>query len=188
MPPKLLSMKKWWYNIQRYFFNRALAEAISTQQHKHTVINLRDAKTIGILYNSSNPDNDIIITRFTEQLKRDAKTVEILGFVDDKKVDHKADILVMNSNHINWCMVPSDEKPLTFATKNFDLLLCCFTEEILPLEYIAALSKARWRVGVYNERKTTLYDMMVNLDGKIDLNYLLQQMIIFLNKINYDTK
>lgn len=181
-------MQKWWYSLQSYFFNRALSEAVGIAKQKHTVINLNDAKTIGILYNSTNPDNDIIITRFAEQLKRDGKTVEIMGFVNDKKVDHKADILVMNTKHISWYLKPIDEKPLAFAAKNFDLLLCCFTEEVLPLEYIATISKARWRVGVYDEKKTNLYDMMVNLNGKTDLNYLLQQMTNFLNKINYDTK
>lgn len=181
-------MQTWWYNFQRYFFNRALAEAIGAAKQKHTVINLQDAKTIGILYDSTNPDNDIIITRFAEQLKHDGKTVEVMGFINDKKVDHKADILVMNPHHISWYMKPTDEKPLAFAAKNFDLLLCCFTEEVLPLEYIAAVSKARWRVGVYDDKKTALYDMMVNLNDKTGLNYLLQQMTNFLNKINYDTK
>ncbi|MCS6934761.1 MAG: hypothetical protein NZM35_06405 [Chitinophagales bacterium] len=177
---------KWWYNIQRYFYRKALNEALRQTKELRSIINLPDAQTIGILYDSSDADNDILITRFAEQLKRDGKQVEILGFINDNKTDHKADIKVMNTAHISWCLVPVHETALDFARKRFDLLLCCFTREILPLEYIAAISRARWRVGVYDERKTALYDFMINIGGRRDLSYLLSIITSYLNKIHYD--
>lgn len=157
-------------------------------QRKSVLTNLHNANTIGILYDSTNPDNDIVITKFAEGLRGQGKTVEILGFVDDKKIDHKADIQIFNSKSLNWIRVPADEKATKFAGQNFDLLFAAFTVENKPLEYIARTSQSGWRVGSYDEKKTDFYDLMINVGDKKELPYFLEQATYFLNKIQYDSK
>jgi hypothetical protein len=160
---------------------------MNTLKVPRAVINFDDAHSIGIIYDSTNPDNDIIITRFAENLRQQGKTVEILGYVDDKKIDHKADIVVFNKKNLSWARVPKDERVEQFATKKFDLLLACFTAANLPLEYVAGISQARWRVGVFNESKLACYDMMIKTGENSNLQYLLDQTIYFLKQIRYDS-
>jgi hypothetical protein len=176
---------EFWNKIKKRFYNASLANRVKDIKTGRSVISLNDAQYIGILYNSTNPDNDIVITRFAEILRRQNKTVEILGFVDDKKIDHKADIGIFNKSNLTWCDVPQGEKAEKFAAQNFDLLLACFVEGNLPLEYIACISAARWRVGVYSSDKTNCYDMMVNVAQRAELPYLLEQIVHFLNQIKY---
>ncbi len=184
---KFIDMKIW-DDIRNYFYKKALAEKMESAKVKRAITNLADAKTVGVIYDSTNPDNDIIITRFAENLRKQGKQVELLGFVDDKKIDHKADIQVFNKTRLTWTRVPNDPRVDAFTAKNFDLLLACFTGENFPLEFVAATAKAKWRVGPYAAGKVAYYDMMINMSGKSDLAYLLEQMVNFLNNIKYDSK
>lgn len=179
---------KIWDDIRNYFYRKTLSDKLAGLKAKRQITNLADARTIGIIYDSTNPDNDIIITRFAENLRKQGKQVEILGFVDDKKIDHKADIQVFNNTKLSWTRVPNDTRVDAFNAKDFDLLLACFTGTNFPLEYVVATSNAKWRVGPYAEGKTAYYEMMINLGGKTELAYLLEQMVNFLNNIKYDSK
>jgi hypothetical protein len=168
--------------IKEHFYQSVLKQKGS--KSKRAITNLDDAKTIGIIYDSTNADHDITVTKFAEMLRNKGKTVEIMAYINDKKVDHKGDIAIFNPKVVNWYEVPLDERVNAFINKPFDLLLCPITNDCKPLEYIAYLSKAKYRVGAFNEQKTACYDLMIEMGNKTDLNYLLQQMVHFLGKLN----
>jgi hypothetical protein len=179
---------KWWDELRNYFYRKNIEQKLAGLKRKSMLTNLHDAQTVGILYDSTNPDNDIIITKFAESLRHQGKTVDILGFVDDKKIDHKADVQIFNSKSLSWTRVPADERATKFAAQNFDLLFAAFTAENKPLEYIARTSAAKWRVGSYDQKKTDFYDLMINMGDKTELQYFIEQATYFLNKIQYDSK
>ena len=179
---------KYWDRLRNYFYKRALEKRVRNLNIQHHIINLSDAKTIGIVYDSTNPANDTVITAFAEKLRGQGKQVEILGFIDDKKIDSKPGVTIFNKKNLSWTLAPQDERVDKFAAQKFDLLLGCFTSENLPLEFVTRISRARWRIGAYTENKTDCYDMMVNVSGKNDLAYLLEQTTYFLNQIKYDKK
>jgi hypothetical protein len=171
--------------IKNHFYQDVLKQR-GIIRPKRTITNLNDAQAIGILYDSSNPDHDITITKFAEMLRGKGKTVEIMAYIDDKKVDHKGDIAIFNPKAVNWYGVPIDERVDRFCSKPIDLLICAILTESRPLEYIAYLSKAKYRIGPFDERKTHCYDLMIEMGSKSDLDYLLYQMVHFLEKINAD--
>jgi hypothetical protein len=167
-------------------FYQSVLKQRSANSTKHSIINMADAKTVGVIYDSTNPDNDIIIARWSEMVRNKGKAVEVMAYLDDKKIDHKADVNIFNRKAVNWYGVPIDARVDAFCNKNFDLLICAMTTENKPLEYIAYMSKAKYRVGAFAEDKTRFYDLMIQIDGKHDLNYLLQQMMHFLEHIKYN--
>ncbi|MBK7147779.1 MAG: hypothetical protein IPH78_02910 [Bacteroidetes bacterium] len=179
---------KIWDDIKLFFYKRALAEQLKNLKCSRKVTNLEDAKSIGVIYDSTNPDNDIIVTKFSEELRKQGKTVQLMGYVHDTKIDHKADITVFNKNNLSWYMVPKDARVDKFVSEPFDLLFAANTSKNLPLEFIARLSKAKWRVGPFDAQKTDCYDLMVNTSGKTEVNYFLQQATHFLKQIRYDSK
>ena len=179
---------KYWDDIRNYFYKIKLEDRTKNLSVKHEVINMNDAKTIGIVYDSTDPANDSAVAAFAEQLRGQNKQVEILGFINDKKIDSKSGVTIFNKKNLSWTLAPDDERVDKFAAQPFDLLLGCFIGPNLPLEFITRISKARWRVGAYTESKTDCYDMMVNVSDKTDINYLIQQTTYFLNQIKYDSK
>jgi len=177
-----------WDKIRNYFYRKNIAKKLEGFKPERILTNLHDAKTVGIVYDSTNPDNDIIITKFAEHLRAEGKTVSTLGFIDDKKIDQKADVLIFNTKNLSWNRTPNDERVEKFAAEKFDLLFAAFTSESFPLEYVARTSKSKWRLGTFDEKKTEYYDMMINMSGKNDLQHFLEQSTHFLNKIQYDSK
>ena len=173
---------KFWNNIRNFFYRKRWKQALAGVKVGRSIINLQDAATVGIIYESS-PANDSVIAAFADGLRKEGKKVEVVGFVNDKKIVSKPGIVVLNSNNVSWAKVPKGEGVDKFAGTRFDLLLACFTAENLPLEYIAGISRAAWRVGAYSNNKTECYDMMINLGGRKELPYLLEQMASFLNRI-----
>ncbi len=178
---------KYWDRLKNYFYRRTLDERVKNLNVKHNIINWNDAKSIGIVYDSTNADNDTVIAGFAQRLREQNKVVEILGFVNDKKIDTKDGVTVFNKKNLTWTEVPDDERVEKFVAQKFDLLLGCFIGENLPLEFVTRISNARWRVGAYVENKTDCYDMMVNVSGKTELPYLIEQTTYFLNQIKYDS-
>lgn len=179
---------KWWDNLKRYFYKKNLVEQLALVKVNRQVINYNDVKTVGLIYDSTNPANDVVVGKFVERLNGDGKTVEILGFVNDKKIESKPGLNIFNKKEVSWTNVPQSEKALTFAKGKYDLFIGCFIGENLPLEYLAAVSEARWRMGAYTEKKTELYDMMINTGERNDIDYFLNQTIYFLKQIKYDSK
>lgn len=179
---------KFWDNIKFYFYKKKIAQQLNASTTQRVLTNLSDANSVGIIYDSSNAANDIVISKFSDSLRQQGKSVDVLTFVNDTKTNDKVGIMLFNKKNINWISVPDGEMVEKFAAKKFDLLFACFTGENLPLEYIAAVSKAKWRVGVYSPIKTDYYDLMVKTEGQQDVSYFLQQATIFLNRINYDSK
>lgn len=172
-------------NIKNRLYRSVLRDQGSNRP-KRTIINLSDAQTIGIIYDSSDPDHDITITKFAEMLRNKGKKVDIMAYINDKKIEHKGDIALFNPKTVNWYGIPLDERVSAFCNKTFDLLICPLLAESKPLEYIAYLSKAKYRIGPYDARKTYCYDLMIQMGTKKNLDYLLQQMVFFLDKIKYD--
>lgn len=177
-----------WQKFQNYFFQRNLKSKLSGPKVKRSLTNLTDAKTVGIVYESGSPDNDIIITKFAEELRKQGKIVEVLNYVHDTKIDHKADVTVFNKSTISWCLVPNDERVDKFIAKPFDVLFAAYTAKSLPLDYVVSLSHSKCRVGVFEESKTHQFELMVNTNAKADLTYFLQQATHYLNQIHYDSK
>lgn len=171
--------------IKNSFYNSVLKQR-GTPRPQRSITNLNDAHSVGIIYDSTNPDNDITVTKFAEMLRNKGKTVEILAFINDKKVDHKGDIIIFNPKAVNWYGIPLDQRVDAFCNKPFDLLICGLLQESRPLEYIAYLSKARYRVGPFDEKKTYCYDLMIEMGNQKTLGYLLQQMANFLETIKYN--
>jgi hypothetical protein len=168
--------------IKNSFYESVLKQKGSNRPPRK-ITNLNDARSIGIIYDSTNPDHDITITKFAEMLRNKGKTVEIMAYVNDKKIDHKGDIALFNPKAVNWYGVPLDPRIAPFCNKPFDLLICAILQESKPLEYIAYLSKAKYRVGPFDEKKTYCYDLMIEMGNKTDPNYLLKQMVHFLENI-----
>jgi hypothetical protein len=177
-----------WERFKNYFYQNDLADALKAGKAVRQLTNLNDAKHIGVLYDSTYASNDIVITKFAESLRQSGKQVELLGYVNDPKIDHKADIKIYNSKGVNWYGAPTDERALDFSKIKFDLLLCCYTNQSSSLEFLARTSLAKWRVGTYAPNKTACYDMMINTGGKNEIGYLIEQIKNFLNNIHYDNK
>ena len=170
--------------LQSYFHQLSLRKKLRALKIEREFVNLEKARTIGLLYNATSPDHNIIVTKFSELLKRKKKKVTLLGYVDNKTSFEDPGVPLFNKKDLNWKLEPVNDRARRFIEKDFDILINAFIGDNLPLEYIAALSRAKYRVGEYSPTKTSSLELMINLGNRTELQYLLDQISHYLNLIN----
>jgi hypothetical protein len=174
--------------ILYWFHNKALKEALSKTQHAHKTVSLETAKTMCILFNAEDPANETVIKKLMTQLQQQGFKIEVMGYIS--KLPKNRGRVIFNyftRKEVSWHLVPANNIIENFANTPFDILLNLYTEEILPLEYISAIAKSKFRIGRYIEKKNFYCDMMISLIEKDNLESLIQQIMHYLNKINTTT-
>lgn len=175
---------KWLNNIKQFlYFKKLRFDAKANAKVSREMLNIKNAQKIGILFNASSAQDIMTVSKYAEDLKAAQKEVKLLAFQNNEKKDNK-DPRFINQLDVNWFNIPSSEKIENFHQHNFDILICAFLDECLPLEYIAATSNAKFRVGAFSDAKTKYFELMINTKRNQSLKYLLEQIHHFLQVIN----
>jgi hypothetical protein len=174
--------------IGRYYFKKDLAKSIRNR----TLINLRDARKIGILYSLDDVTDYDVVSEFVTRLQHDHKEVKALGFVKNKNLVSrflpKLSYDFFSAKDVNLFYKPVDSKVRDFINREFDVLIDLSMKETLPLLYIAGCSMAQCRVGKFSEDNTACYDLMIDVGPTTLIKDFIDQIIHYLTIINSDTK
>ena len=152
---------------------------------KRSSMYLDNASSVGILFDGTEPEDRKLVLDFAEKLKKAGKKVKLLAFFDNKLKSADFTFLHFNRLQLDFALRPKTRDVTEFIGQEFDLLLNLSNRSILPLDYIAALSRAKFRVGPFTE-KTFCYDLMMDQSGKKDLGAFLQQVIFYMKKMRPD--
>ena len=85
-----------------------------------------------------------------------------------------------SSKDINWFEKPSNKFIDDFINKEFDILIDFNLNNNLSSTYIVGVSKAKFKLGVFDENKTDIYDFMIKLEDSTNLNEFIKQLIHYL--------
>ena len=140
----------------------------------HRPISISNAEKIGILFHADNEPERKAVQVYAEALKLKGKEVQLLGYL--KHRNHQVDYLFpyITPKDANWFGKPKGGTIGYFIKYPFDLLINFSLKEILPLEYIAALSHAGFRVGFNEKGVLRAYDCVFLADHGRDTNGLIE--------------
>ena len=141
---------------------------------------MNTATDIGIIFDASDVEKTAIINQFADSLRAGKRKIHLFGYYNIPKPAINFNFPYFNKKNLNWYLEPQGVLVEEFIQRKFDILINACTEEILPLEYIAALSQASFRVGLYNPSKLFCYDFMVDFKEK-NLKGLVEQFRHYLN-------
>jgi hypothetical protein len=162
-------------NIKNLFHRYFLKKELKFHSIDRNVINLDTAKEIGIIFYAKTPDDTNVINHFASYLKEQKKKVNILAFYNSKKTAINFNFPYFNKKDINWHFEPVSQNVNEFIQKKFDILINLVVGDCPPLEYVSALSNAHFRVGKYENNKMYCADMLIDIKGNSDINYLVEQ-------------
>ncbi len=146
-------------------------------------IGLNEARKIGLLVNATDEAHLKAALALADRLKKQNKEVELLVFAGKtKSVDSPAAYPVFGIKELDWAFRPKADHVADFMARSFDLLFY-FSQKSEPvLDYIMALSAARFRVGPYVEAHQVC-DLMVVPD-KADARAFADLMMYYLERLN----
>jgi len=172
--------KKIFYKIN---YSRKLS---GVKKLKKNVKGFDRAKSFGILFDGTSDKDVKLIKNYVSNLKSKGKTVEMLGYINSKNTNETAHYFFSNED-LNWYSVPTSKQVEDFINKDFDIFMGLHTKSYEPLDYITALSKADFKIGMYRKAHDEFYDLMVegSQTKKMDnLSTLIDQVDHYVKIIN----
>lgn len=180
---KLLDRIKEWLGRRR-LLREALAE------RKAVVRNLAQAGKVGIVYHVTDEASFQQVRNYVKKVKEELgiNRIMALGFVDEKQLPHymhaKLNFDAFTQKELNWYRIPSGNTVENFIAEEYEVLIDLTLEDVLPVQYIVARSRARFKVGRYSETNRHLLDMMIDMAGSQSLPQLITQVDRYLMMVN----
>lgn len=169
--------------ITRYIASYQIKKIASAPREKQ-FIKLPDAKSVGIVFDATNADEFELIKKFIQQLKEYTKGIHAIGFVDNKITPNysyiKTDIDLFNKKELKNLYQPLSPYIKTFMETERDILIDANVGNKLPLQYIAAASKAKCKVGQHTPGNERMHDVLLNVGPNRGLEFFLQQSLKYL--------
>lgn len=152
-----------------------LSRNLKKTHHAHQTCGYHQASTIALLFDGTNPKNMEPVKNYHQHLRSLNKKVHLLCYIEKERPGEALSFDYITRRNLNWCFIPEGAKAAHYMNTRYDLLICLCTQECLPLEYISALSNAVYRVGRYIPHKTFCFDLMIHLNGKSDVKFLIDE-------------
>ncbi|MCF8403341.1 MAG: hypothetical protein K9H58_05330 [Bacteroidales bacterium] len=152
------------------------------------MIPLKNAKSIGIVYQVTNENTFKSIGRLVQTLAENNREVLVVGFVEGKEIPTYC--VTANSGYyfnrqsVRWTHIPKNDYVNKFMDKEFDILFDLSEKDKLTIKYITGLSKAKLKVGRFSARNEKYLDMMIALKSTDSLDVLIDQSLFYLRTIN----
>lgn len=178
--PLVMRLRK---RIGRRFLDREMEEL----ERETRSIALRDAKRIGVLFTGEDDVTLKAISRFIEHLRKQGKSVRCMGYVPREKVAETlrtaSGLEFFTQNDLNWYFRPESRHAVSFIEEPFDLLIDLRMQRRMPLPYMIALSKARFKVGCYSDDDRGLFDLMIRAEDSMGMEEFIDHMRHYLEKV-----
>ena len=149
--------------IGTYFLKKQLEVIVRERQ----AFNLDNAQSFGILYEAVDQESFETINNFVEVLKRAGKYVQVLGYVPAKRFEQdyflKLDFHLYKYSDVNWSYIPSKQCVTDFIQRDYDVLIDLSLNEHFPLQYVAALSRAKFKIGKDSVQNQKIHDMLITI-------------------------
>jgi len=168
--------------IQTRIHYHLLKQELSRHRVRRCSTVLDDAHRIGVLFDASQLEQKQVVLDFVANLREEGKSVNLLAFVDRSLKGKNQPFATFSNKDLDWALRPQSSVVNDFLGKPFDLLLIFSQKEIVPVEYIAAMSQARFRVGMASE-KTYCYDLMIDAPKAGGLQAFINQVVFYLKKM-----
>jgi len=148
--------------------------------------NYTTAKNIGIIFNATHQDTYETARKYIKTISDKGLKIKALGFVDSKEVldfyQKSTYFDYFSRKNLNWYSKPNNPNTEEFINTKFDILIDLSIIEDFPIQYIVALSKAKFKVGCVKENEN-FYDFMLQLNEKKQLSFFIEQLDYYFNMI-----
>jgi hypothetical protein len=176
--------------VKTYAFRHFFGEELNRRHvsRSRLMINLPQANFVGVLFEFNNEDEYNTISTFMKSLQDEGKRIRSVGYFNGKKMPHyfmqklSSDLII--PKQVNWYGKPTSDFIEGFLQEEFDVLIDFSRRNILPLQYIAGLSSANLKTGLYGRNNAIYYDIMLHTSPEVPLDEYINQIKHYLTLLN----
>ena len=167
-----------------YHFKKEMAG----QKRQKQYVSLNNARHIGLAYYLDNDQTYSVVSSFVKSLQDKNIKVKAMGYVRDKYLTQrylpKISFDFFYGKDLNWLDKPGGSYVKDFLHDEFDIFIDLTMEDQLPIRYISARARARFKVGRYCENNKDIFDMLIKLEEGAGIDRLINEINHYLTIIN----
>ncbi|MBR9913956.1 MAG: hypothetical protein GYB32_03870 [Algicola sp.] len=138
--------------------------------------------SVGVVLNLSEFSDFEAFRAFFKSLGLQQAKTKIIAFVEDPKNANDLWDTYINPKDFGWKGKINSMDLQSFIDMPFDVLVCYYKEHHLELNLLTALSKANFKVGLYDDDRR-LYDLMIDVNPK-DFSLFKKELTKYLTVLN----
>jgi hypothetical protein len=174
--------------LKDFMLKRRCREArnmVST--HPRNTLNYHQVNQIGILFHLGEDDDPEPLARFIKKLEQDHKKLKVLTYFEHP-YSHPFRFYIdyFQKSDIAWNGEINSPKMNQFLDTQFDFLFCVESEHQPVFDIVLSQTKANCRVGLFEEQRTNLFELMVQNPDPKDVAYTLEQMLNYTKLLIYN--
>jgi hypothetical protein len=169
-----------------------LSKKLEQVKRKVYYSNIDSIKTIGIVWDASKYQDFGSLSKFHQKMNERGINVTILGYYPGKELPDQYTALryltCIKNKEINFFYLPASDEADNFINTMFDILIDINFEQVFPIFYISALSRANFKVGLFNrDANNSTFDLMIELKKPVSIEDYLYNVIHYLEMIKSGT-
>jgi hypothetical protein len=151
--------------------------------------NFSKIKTIGIVWDASNPQDFPNLSKFYHRMTELKKEVTVFGFFPGKILPDQyiavQFMTCLKKNEVDFFYRPVSVEAQNFIKTRFDLLIDLNFQKHFTLMYMTTLSEALLKVGLTDlNPESSPFDLMISLKTPVGIDNYFEQVIYYLEMIN----
>jgi hypothetical protein len=169
-----------------------LLKKLSRIKRKVYYSNINRIKAIGIVWDSSNPEEFVYLSKFCQKMHDRNIEVRIFGYYEGKNLPDQYTAIryltCIRKSEVNLFFIPATAEAIDFINYRFDILIDINFKKLFSLQYISSLSNAGIKVGLYeSEDGSTPFDLMMEIKRPVKIDNYLNEVLHYLEMINSGT-
>jgi hypothetical protein len=150
-------------------------------------VNIKNAKTLAIVYNASNEEATNLVKRYVKFLREYKTKVLALGYVDEKELPRdlnpSLEFDYVTKKDLNFQLEPTGIVVSNFISEKFDILIDLSDENNIVLHHLVNKSKAKFKVGAKRSTYASLFDLTIVLKPEEGIRQLMKNIDRYLHVI-----
>lgn len=176
-------------NIRLGIGQSLLRKKVCNTRRKVAYTNLDSVKKIGIVWDASQTNDFICLSKFYQKMQDRNIDVSILGYFAGKTLPNQYTanryLRCIRKEEVSFFYLPVSHDASSFIENRFDVLIDLNFKNLLPLKYLSSLSNAAFKVGLYDPDKSdSVFDLMMELKKPVEVDNYLTQILLYLEMIN----
>jgi hypothetical protein len=176
-------------NIRLNIGKSTLKKKVAVNGRKFNYSSFTNARKIVIIWDASNTEEFVQLSKFHQMMQERKISVEIMGYYEGKELPDQLTAVrylkLIRRKELNYFYIPVSNDADEFLKKNYDILIDINFKKIFPLTYLSFLSRSGIKVGLFDSKPVdNPFDLMIELKGPVSVQNFLNQSIEYLEMIN----
>ncbi|MBM3419684.1 MAG: hypothetical protein FJY11_00965 [Bacteroidetes bacterium] len=169
--------------------SRALRKRAGKLSRKRGFVNLEEVKSVGLLWDISNPDDLTPISDFILQMGERGVKVDVLAFFSGKVLPDKLTAIrylnCLRREDYSLMYIPKSPEAEKFIQNRFDIVIEICFRDFLPLRYVSTLSVATMKIapGFRGHNSSGNHELIIETGLNHNVREFLNQVVVYLEMI-----